>query len=103
MIDRAFEHENVSNVVLDNHRAGCMAAEHLMGLGHRWIACITGPMKIALSRERLKGFQSTLAEKGVSLPRPTSTRGTFCTTPAGQGVQALSGRGAYIHGALGHE
>jgi len=94
VIDRAFEHENVSNAVLDNHRAGCMAAEHLMGLGHRRIACITGPLKIALSRERLKGFQSTLAEKGVSLPPSHLFEGNFLYHTGGQGVQALSGRGA---------
>ena len=33
VIDRAFEHENMSNAVLDNYRAGCLAAEHLMELG----------------------------------------------------------------------
>ena len=94
VIDRAFEHENVSNVVLDNHRAGCMAAEHLLSLGHRRIACITGPLKISLSRERLKGFQSTLGEKGIALPPSHLYEGNFLYQTGVQGVQTLRERGA---------
>jgi LacI family transcriptional regulator len=94
VIDRAFEHENVSNVVLNNHRAGCMAAEHLLALGHRQVACITGPMKISLSRERLKGFQGTLADSGVSLPPSHLYEGDFLYQSGIQGVRALRDRGA---------
>ena len=94
VIDRAFEHENVSNVVLNNYRAGCMAAEHLADLGHRQIACITGPMNISLSRERLKGFQGTLAEKGISLPPSHLHEGNFLYPTGIRGVQALHERGA---------
>jgi LacI family transcriptional regulator len=93
VIDRAFEHENVSNVVLDNHRAGCLAAEHLLELGHRRIACITGPLKISLSRERLKGFQSTLAEKGVGLPPSHLYEGDFFYQTGISGVSALREQG----------
>ena len=94
VIDRAFEHENVSNVVLDNYRAGCMAAEHLLKLGHRRIACITGPLKITLSRERLKGFQSTLAEHGVQLPPSHLWEGNFLYQTGIEGVNALREQGA---------
>jgi LacI family transcriptional regulator len=94
VIDRAFEHENVSNVVLNNHRAGCMAAEHLLELGHRRIACITGPLKISLSRERLKGFQSTLSENGVALPTSHISEGNFLYQTGLKGVEMLGERGA---------
>ncbi len=94
VIDRAFEHENVSNVVLNNYRAGCMAAEHLLELGHRRIACITGPLKISLSRERLKGFQGTLAEKGVDLPASHLHEGNFLYETGILGVRALRAQGA---------
>ena len=94
VIDRAFEHENVSNVVLDNYRAGCMAAEHFLSLGHRRIACITGPLKITLSRERLRGFQRTLAEKGIALPTSHLFEGNFLYQTGIRGVQALREQGA---------
>ena len=94
VIDRAFEHENVSNVVLNNHKAGCMAAEHLLELGHRKIACITGPLKISLSRERLKGFQGTLAARGVALPATHLHEGNFLYPTGLRGVLALREQGA---------
>jgi LacI family transcriptional regulator len=94
VIDRAFEHENVSNVVLDNYRAGCMAAAHLLELGHRRIACITGPMKISLSRERLRGFQRTLEENGVSLPPSCVYEGNFLYPTGVHGMRALRQGGA---------
>ncbi len=94
VIDRAFEHENVSNAVLDNYRAGCIAAEHFLELGHRRIACISGPLKISLSRERLRGFQSTLAERGVSLSASHLYEGDFLYKTGIQGVRTLHEQGA---------
>ena len=94
VIDRAFEHENVSNVVLDNYKAGRLAAAHLLGLGHRRIACITGPLKISLSRERLKGFQGALAESGLSLPPSHLFEGNFLYQTGIRGVRALREQGA---------
>ena len=94
VIDRAFEHESVSNVVLNNYRAGCLAAEHLLGQGHREVACITGPLKIGLARERLKGFQTTLAQAGVNLPPGRTYEGNFLYESGIQGVRALRERGA---------
>jgi DNA-binding LacI/PurR family transcriptional regulator len=98
VIDRAFEHENVSNVVLNNHRAGCLAAEHLLGLGHREVACITGPLKIGLSRDRLKGFQATLAGAGVGLAPSHLYEGNFLYDTGIRGVRALAERGARYTG-----
>ena len=61
VIDRAVEDEEVASVVLDNHQAGFLAGEHLGSAGHTKIACITGPLKISLCRERLVGLNEALA------------------------------------------
>ena len=45
------------SVTLDNIKAGALAAEHLIGLGHTCLAHIGGPQNLRLSRERLLGFQ----------------------------------------------
>jgi len=47
-------------VVLDNIEVGRLAAEHLLSLGHRRIAHISGPEWVHMSRERLQGFAETL-------------------------------------------
>jgi DNA-binding LacI/PurR family transcriptional regulator len=39
VIDRVFEIEEISCVILDNYRAGEIAAQHLTELGHEKIAC----------------------------------------------------------------
>jgi len=53
IIDRALENEDIPCIILNNIKAGELAAEHLVTLGHKKIACIIGPLNIALSRDRL--------------------------------------------------
>jgi DNA-binding LacI/PurR family transcriptional regulator len=65
-IDRIPEHYDGPSVTLDNVHAGCIAAEHLMNLGHTRIAHISGPMKLRLARERRNGFLQALADKGLT-------------------------------------
>jgi DNA-binding LacI/PurR family transcriptional regulator len=77
IIDRALNHEDIPTVVLDNYRAGVIAAEHLTGLGHRKFAVITGPEDIALCRERLKGFVDVLERQGLTLMRRNIFEGSF--------------------------
>lgn len=77
VIDRAFERENVPNVVLDNQKAGYLAGKHLAGYHHRRIACVTGPMKITLCRERMIGFRKALAEEGIDLRPDCVFEGDF--------------------------
>jgi DNA-binding LacI/PurR family transcriptional regulator len=68
IIDRALADEELPCVVLDNRRAGELAADHLLDLGHRRIGSVTGPLKIALCRERLAGFREALARRGAGEP-----------------------------------
>ena len=66
-IDRAPDDEEADRVVVFNREAGEIAARYLYSMGHRQIACISGPETVSLSRERLEGFRSVLAEKGVDV------------------------------------
>lgn len=61
-LDRELDDRDVFSVTLDNYKAGVIAAEHLIKLGHKKIACITGPLNIKLCRERLRGFRDCLKE-----------------------------------------
>ena len=52
------------------HSAGAdIAVKHLLGLGHRRIAAITGPRGWIATEERLRGYQAALAAAGI-LPEP---------------------------------
>ena len=98
VIDRAFAHENVPNVVLDNHGAGYLAGRHLLNLGHRRLACITGPMKITLCRERLAGFSQALGEQGMTLDQAWIFEGDFKLDSGIWGVRELWSRGCDFTG-----
>ena len=77
IIDRALYHENIPNIVLDNYKAGVIAAEHFISSGRKQIACVTGSHKILLVRERLKGFWDTLKKANVNLRADSIIEGDF--------------------------
>jgi DNA-binding LacI/PurR family transcriptional regulator len=64
-IDRVPDNYEGPAVMLDNLKAGSLAGEHLLDLGHRHMGHIGGPMEIRLARERFAGFQQVLEVRGV--------------------------------------
>lgn len=66
-IDRQPE-EWKGDVVLAANQAGARnATQHLLRMGHRQLAVITGPLHLTNAVERLKGFKRALADAGVSI------------------------------------
>jgi len=93
VIDRTLDSEGVPTVVLDNYRAGQLAAEHLLGLGHTCIACIAGSPKIHLSIERVSGFRDTLHTRGLELPDSHLYEGDFGYETGIEGVRKFLSSG----------
>jgi len=52
-------------VTLDNVKTGWIAGEHLIGLGHRRIVCISGPQDVLMARDRARGLNQVLAQRGL--------------------------------------
>lgn len=71
-IDRIPRNYDGPAVVLDNDRAGALAAQHLIDLGHRKIAHIRGPQRLRLAREREVGFHRVLSQHGLGTVCPDS-------------------------------
>ena len=46
-----------------------MATRHLLDLGHRAIACISGPAITRVAQLRMAGYQRALTEAGVQVPK----------------------------------
>lgn len=59
--------ERVNYIIIDNYSGGYMAMEHLVRLGHRRIALITGPPNVSNNIERIKGAQKAGREYGLAL------------------------------------
>lgn len=79
VIDREVPHDLGVSAVVNDHRAGMEAAvEHLIDLGHRRIALITGSQAQLPGRERMEAMRAVLARRpepveGVYLPGSFST------------------------------
>ena len=58
-------------LVSDERRAAADVARYLVGLGHRRIATINGPMAFFSASERRTGFTAALVESGLSLAGET--------------------------------
>ncbi|WP_335992186.1 LacI family DNA-binding transcriptional regulator [Glycomyces sp. MUSA5-2] len=70
------DHDGPS-VGASNWNGGLTASRHLVGLGHRRIAVITGPDHIEASRARLDGFRAGLDLAGVPLDPALVRMGGF--------------------------
>jgi DNA-binding LacI/PurR family transcriptional regulator len=56
----------VETVVVDDYAGGCLAANHLIELGHKEIAILGESQKVSSSRERMRGFRQTMADAGLT-------------------------------------
>lgn len=66
-----------SAVVTDNSGAAYDATRHLLALGHRRIAIITGRLDLPNAFDRLEGFRHALQEAHLALPEEYLRRGNF--------------------------
>jgi LacI family transcriptional regulator len=66
LVDTAGEQPpGVPTVGSANWAGGLAATRHLLGLGHRRIAVVSGPADVLCSRARIDGYRSALEEAGV--------------------------------------
>jgi len=61
---------SVLSVGVDQRAGAGLATQHLIDLGHRRIAHLSGPRSWYQARQRRKGWRQTLARAGLSAPVP---------------------------------
>lgn len=66
LVDRELPGVNVARVVVDNFTGMEKAVQHLISLGHRRVAFVSGPEDILTTRERLRGFRAALQANGLT-------------------------------------
>jgi len=54
-----------------------LAVQHLLALGHRRIACVTGPSHVSPSANRVTGYRQALADAGIAVDEELVIRGHF--------------------------
>ena len=76
----------VADLVRVDHQAGAeLAVAHLLSLGHRAVACISGPSEFAVSRARVAGWRRAMAKKRVRVDDGWLLEGDF-SAAAGHGL-----------------
>jgi LacI family transcriptional regulator len=85
IVDREVPGVQADLVQIDHEQGAYMAARHLLELGHRRIACITGPARMVVSDARVKGFTRALAEQGIDVDACKLMAGDYT---AGGGYEA---------------
>ncbi len=68
---------SVPTVGSNNWNGGLLATRHLIGLGHRRIAMISGPIDVLCSRARVDGFRSAHDEAGLRVDPDLIRHGNF--------------------------
>ncbi len=83
-------------VLIDDVNAGNIAAQHLIGLGHRRLGMISGqsndPMNFAVPRKRREGFRSALEHAGIAFDESLVRSGNFGIDGGQEAMGALLDR-----------
>ena len=78
--------DTVSSVALDDFNVARQATQHLIELGHRHIAMVTGPMVEDCSQDRCSGYEQALKDNSINLDQSLVVAGDWAAT---SGYQAL--------------
>lgn len=86
---RPFRSDNVSYVDVDNIRAACGAVEHLIRLGYRRIATITGPNASTVGIDRKEGYLTALRAHRLEADPALIVEGDFTEASGYAAMQTL--------------
>ena len=83
------ENAGLPHVQIDNTAASRSAVRHLVELGHRRIAHITGPMPETMSVGRRDGYRQAMAEAGLDIPDGYEQHGNYLLESGRDAVRHL--------------
>jgi LacI family transcriptional regulator len=90
MVERPTNYQDrISYVTADNIKGGQMATEHLINLGHKRIAHITGHMNISDGQDRVIGYRRALERAGIAYNPDLVYEGRFTYEGGYNGMKAL--------------
>lgn len=74
---------NVDLATVSNQEGARQAIEHLIGIGHRRIGFIDGPLSLSTTRERQAGYEQALRNAGLGISRDLIVYADFFHRVAG--------------------
>jgi LacI family transcriptional regulator len=88
-IDRYYRDVRADIICADNADGSFQAVRHLLDLGHRRIAIITGPLQLVNAQLRLKGYKRALASEGIQVEDALIREGRYDSNSGFEQTQAL--------------
>lgn len=76
-LDRLPDGIKVDSVSVDDRSAAEMAVSHLISMGHKDIAILTGPLTMRNEQERLRGYRQALQKAGLPIRDALIWGGSF--------------------------
>lgn len=80
---------NVDTFQIDNHKAGIIAARHLIELGHTQMACFRPLSDETPSAQRVEGFKQALRERGLAWNAALMPKANYRISGGEAATQAL--------------
>ncbi|ADL05801.1 LacI family DNA-binding transcriptional regulator [Lacrimispora saccharolytica] len=93
LLDRFLTDADCGEIILDHELGGYLAGRHLAELGHKRIACVTGPARLADSGRRLKGYVRALEEFQIPFDETLIYEGDYTMECGTRAVDALMPHG----------
>lgn len=89
LLDRVVDGLDASVVTADHVTGTRLATDHLLDLGHRRIALISGRREIRPTRERIRGYSAAFEERGLRTPTELLRLESFATEFAERAIRDL--------------
>jgi len=89
LVDREVPGVEADFVEADHEEGGYLATRYLIELGHRDIACVSGPIDLPPSRARVEGYLRALKEAGLRFRLDYLVRSDFTSEGGYQGFSQL--------------
>jgi DNA-binding LacI/PurR family transcriptional regulator len=77
-LDRIPGRLRADSVSVENEAAAALGVEHLLAMGNRQIAIVTGPLALKNERQRLLGYRQALERAGIAPDEPLIWEGNLC-------------------------
>ena len=86
VIDRDVPLKATDILLVDNFNGGYDATRYLLSLGHKRIACITGPSLLTPSADRVNGYKKAMAEAKIEINPEWVVAGDFQFNGGEEGI-----------------
>ncbi len=92
LIDSVCRGARIDSILVDNRGGGYQAAEHLIALGHRNLAFVTGPADLPITADRLAGAWDAVDAAGLSRQAVQVVEGDFAPPSGHKAMMDLMAR-----------